>query len=188
MQVDFEKIRPNPFRDMERYPTDPKKIEALVTSIKETGFWDNIVAREQDGEIQQAYGHHRVQALKEYNELPGVKKITKVNFIIKKLDDETILKILAHENMREWGADLTVIHETVRATIKAFGDGRIELEPPPENTKASWRHAGQHCAPYTAPSVAKFLSWDVTQVRVSLQAIDLVDQGVLDQNDFCGIS
>ena len=35
---------------------------ALTSSIEKTGFWDNLVGRKMNGEIQIAYGHHRIEA------------------------------------------------------------------------------------------------------------------------------
>ena len=37
---------------------------ALTSSIEKTGFWDNLVGRKMNGEIQIAYGHHRIEALR----------------------------------------------------------------------------------------------------------------------------
>lgn len=42
-----------------------EKVNSLVKSIKQTGFWDNILARKNKaGKYEIAYGHHRLQALK----------------------------------------------------------------------------------------------------------------------------
>ena len=43
-------IRPNPFRQLDRYPLNQVKVDALRGSILTTGFWENIVARVRDGE------------------------------------------------------------------------------------------------------------------------------------------
>ena len=62
MKIEVSKLRSNPFRNLERLPLDPEKVEALVHSIKDTSFWDNLIGRETAGGVEIAYGHHRVAA------------------------------------------------------------------------------------------------------------------------------
>lgn len=45
MKIEVKNLRPNPFRKIKRYPINQEKLKALKTSIKETTFWDNILAR-----------------------------------------------------------------------------------------------------------------------------------------------
>ena len=53
-------IQPSPFRDLDRYPLRPDKIDARMESVRSTGFWQNIVARiREDGLPEIAHGHHR---------------------------------------------------------------------------------------------------------------------------------
>ena len=53
MKVTLQQLRPNPYRDLARYPIHREKIEALKSSIRSTGFWDNIVIRKaKDGAIK----------------------------------------------------------------------------------------------------------------------------------------
>jgi ParB-like chromosome segregation protein Spo0J len=68
----------------------------LVASIGQTGFWDNILARKKDDQIQIAYGHHRLAALRQC-----MKPNDTVDIPVKPLDDATMLKIMANENMDE---------------------------------------------------------------------------------------
>src|SRR5262249_22132091 len=59
-------VRNNPFRDAELNPLNEEKITALRTSIRETGFWNNVLARiGPDGKPQIAYGHHRIEAARQ---------------------------------------------------------------------------------------------------------------------------
>ena len=67
MAVAVKDLLPNPYRKIERYQLQPERLNALVRSIKDTSFWDNILARPNpDGSetYQIAYGHHRVEAVK----------------------------------------------------------------------------------------------------------------------------
>ena len=49
MKIKIKDLTPNPFRDSEHYPIDQEKVESLKRSINKTGFWDNILAREKNG-------------------------------------------------------------------------------------------------------------------------------------------
>jgi len=45
MQVYTKDLLPNPYRRMEKYHLQPERLNALVKSIRDTSFWDNILAR-----------------------------------------------------------------------------------------------------------------------------------------------
>jgi protein gp37 len=100
----------------------------LRKSIQSTkaGFWDNLLAREApDGKAEIAYGHHRLAALKAEYPLEH-----QADLIIKPLDNADMLKIMANENMEEWGSDVVAEHESIRAVVVAYAEGKIELEQP----------------------------------------------------------
>ena len=117
MKVKVEDLKPNPYRNMEKYPIDREKTESLKISINETTFWDNILARKVDGEIQIAYGHHRLLALQEL----GIKEI---DIPIKPIDNSNMIRIMANENMDQWGMNPSTTLETVRAT-RDYLDGEL---------------------------------------------------------------
>ena len=106
MRVLVENLVANPYRKIDRYPIRQDKVESLKSSINDTGFWDNILARDLNGEIQIAYGHHRLQAIREL----GIKE---VDIPVKDLDDRTMIKIMANENMENWETNTSVINETM---------------------------------------------------------------------------
>jgi len=132
MKVQIKDLHPNPYRDMEHYPIDQDKIQSLKDSIEQTGFWDNILAREINGVIQIAYGHHRLEALKQV-----MKPTDYVDIPVKKLDDATMIQIMANENMEQWEMRPGVINETVKvardflnaelAKYKSWEDARLTL-------------------------------------------------------------
>src|SRR5215470_9110530 len=122
MKFKLKNIKPNPFRHIEHYPIQKEKVAALRESIKSTNFWDNIVARQLNGTAEIAYGHHRLEALRaEYG--PN----HEVDFIIRDLDDATMIQVMARENMEEWGTSAWVEMETIRAVVEAFAEGKIKL-------------------------------------------------------------
>jgi len=136
MKVQIKDLKPNPFRDMENYPIDRGKVQALINSIDETGFWDNILARKNNSKMEIAYGHHRLVALQEYYKDEPDKV---VDVPVKKLNDEKMIKIMANENNESWGTSTKVIDETVRVTkkfleehteiaLKYFDKGSLQLK------------------------------------------------------------
>lgn len=56
-------IRPNRFRNLDRWPLEQEVLDKLKQSINETGFWNNLQAIENErGEIELRFGHHRLAA------------------------------------------------------------------------------------------------------------------------------
>jgi len=189
-------IEPNPFRNIDAYPIKRDKVEALKESIRETGFWNNVVAREaDDGTPQIAYGHHRLRALREVYDDDH-----EVELEVRDLSDEKMLQIMARENMEEFGTSAEIEMETVKAVVQAYGSGRISLRNPPKQVIA---RGDARVAPsftstssldeveksYTAASIADFLGWvsgngkPQDKVHNSLNALELIERGVLDRED-----
>jgi ParB-like chromosome segregation protein Spo0J len=138
MKVKVKELKANPFRDLENYPFNMEKIEKLKKSIEQTGFWDNILARQVNGQIQIAYGHHRLKALQEVYSPDYMVEVP-----IKDLSDELMLKIMANENMEEWQSSVAVIDETVRA-VRGFLSRGTQI---------------------SANQIANFLSWPLTRIN-----------------------
>jgi hypothetical protein len=203
-QYAIKDIKANPFRHIERYPIHREKVAKLRASIQQTDFWDNIVARSRDGKAEIAYGHHRLVALKEeYG--PN----HKVDLIIKKLPDETMIQMMAQENMQEWESDAAVIHETIRAVVEAYGKGLIKLRPVNPKTDTGVNKGVIRYAPsfipdragsdgdraYTAQTIGEFLGWlrgaerkADSKVYASLTALQFIEEGLLKDSDFDGLT
>ena len=73
-----------------------------------------IIRRSQ---VQIAYGLHRLTALKEL-------KIQTIEIPIKSLDDSTMIKIMANENLEDWRLKPSVYNETV-LSAKKFLDAKL---------------------------------------------------------------
>lgn len=197
MKFKLKDVHSNPFRDMDRYPIHPQKIEQLKKSIASTSFWDNVVARKREGGgIEIAYGHHRLVALRAlYN------PETEFDWIVRDLDDKEMLKIMAHENLDEWGHDSGIERETVRAVVKAFAEDRIFLPKPPKDTSSDkLRHAPNFCfgvrssdshdRPYTADTIVGFLggTMSIDTVKYTLRALCLIEEGHIKEEQLKGLS
>ena len=200
VQIAVGDLVANPFRHIDRYPIRREKVEALKSSLETTGFWGNIVARQQNGTTEIAYGHHRLVALKEYY---GNEEL--VEIIVRDLSDEDMLQIMARENMEEWGTSAWVEHETVRAVVEAYAQGLIDLpHPSPSTPKRSIRHAPSFTSggvplpagerPYTADILASFLGWTQSngkaqnKVLNALSALQFIEEGILSEADFVGLT
>ena len=207
MKVALKDVHPNPFRDTNNYPIKPQKILQLKASIQSTEFWENVVARKRaDGGIEIAYGHHRLTALREM-----YSPETEFNWIVKDLSDADMIKIMAMENMEEWGHDASIELETVRAVVLAYAEGKIGLSSPSKKTSdhqlryapgfcfenqvvAGCAHRGRahrdKSHPYTAMTVQMFLgdTMSTPKVQSALQALCMVERGFLKYEDLSGLS
>lgn len=168
MKVKVKDLKPNPFRDVNNYPMNEEKVRMLAESIKQTGFWDNILARKQNGGFQIAYGHHRLAAVREV-----FKPTDEVDIPVKELSDALMIKIMANENMDDWKATPQVIDETVRVT-KRF------LEEHPEEVKKV-TPTGATPGIIGGVTICKFLGWNKTRVRYSLERLGLIEDGIIDE-------
>ena len=191
MTFRIDAIQPNPYRNMDHYPIRPEKVEALVESLRVTGFWDNVVARlNDDGNPEIAYGHHRLAALRE-----AYSPDHEVSLIIKPLSDDDMAQIMARENMDEWGSNAMVEQETVKAILDGYARGELNLPaPPPKSSQTRMVGAGND-HPYTAETLAEYAGWytvngkpNVGKVKVALRGLDLIDNGLASEDDFAGLS
>ena len=205
MKFKLKDVHPNPFRDMARYPIHAQKIAQLKKSIETTDFWDNIVARKApNGKgIEIAYGHHRLTALREM--FPGTKEF---DFIVRDLTDTDMLKIMAHENLDDWGHDSGIERETVRAVVTAFAEDRVALAKPNKDTPTTAiRYAPSFCFmnqqvagrsreprershPYIADTIGAFLGGTMSNdtIKFTLQALCLIENGYLQESQLQGLS
>lgn len=139
------------------------------------------------------------------NKIHGEHSEKEVSIIIETLDDTKMLKMMANENMEQWGRDFSVQMETVRAVVEAYGDGKIELPAPAP--KATHVRIAPHfkklsiggpmdkaAKPYTAKSVAQFLGWTQPsgqpndKTKCALGALELIEESILKDDDFRGLS
>lgn len=157
-------IQPNPFRNIDRYPIDPAKVDRLKASINQTTFWDNLIARiGPDGRPQIAYGHHRLVALRDLYPPDHT-----VSLIVRGLDDASMLRIMANENMEEWRTAAAVVKETVRATR----DYLRSIWTP--ESKSSNAETGDGREEITA-----FLGWPERRVKDALSLLNAEEAGEL---------
>jgi len=205
MKYQLKDVRPNPFRRSEKYPILKEKVEELVESIQTTGFWENIVGREVDGKLQVAYGHHRLEALKKVYPMTQ-----EFDWRVRKLSDGTMVQMMARENSEAYKQNADVLLESIRATVQALAEGKIEfgnesgqIEAPAKNNTQAFRYApnftvGNRAAAreaavaYCAETLGKFLGIPITggnsRIKIALNALELIEGGYLPENLTRGIT
>jgi hypothetical protein len=127
VKLKLKDIRPNPFRDLVKYPIPRAKIDFFISSYKATTFWENIVVRKNGKEWQLAFGHARYAALVE---MFGGKK--KFDFRVRQLTDGQMVRCMFDENADMYGGHVQPFLQSVRAAIKAYAGGRITTKEMPQ--------------------------------------------------------
>lgn len=168
MKVKVKDVSPNPYRNIEHYPLNKDKIIALTQSIEKTGFWDNLVAREVNGKIEIAYGHHRIEALRLAE---GFGYDFEFELPIKEIDNGTMIQIMANENMQEWSHSIGVIDETVKVA-KKFLENDTDFFRKKSTIAKSKGFA-------TSNDISDFLGWNQSKVSQSLKRLNLIEEGTI---------
>ena len=169
VKIKLSDVKPNPNRDLAFNPYNEEKIAALMASIGETGFWTNVIVREQGNSYEQAYGHHRIESARRCG-------ITEADFVVRELDENMMLKMMELENQEDYRYCPLSLLESVKAVVKALAEGRITLsckveEGAPQAAVAAdayLRYAPsfmpgirppkvEGCFPYSTTDVARFL-------------------------------
>lgn len=201
MILKFKDVLPNPNRDLVRNPLDENKVNELVDSINETGFWDNVVVRlRPDKKAECAYGHTRIAA--------AIKAgLIEANFIVKDFDDEMMIKVMGRENSDTYKYSILALLEKVRAVVMGLAEGRVKpfaistdtnasvicyapsfVPATPEESPASKLLAGR----YTAIHVAQFLGAAIkdgskfvpdNNIKAALGALRLIQIGQMKESE-----
>ena len=180
MKITLGQLRPNPFRDLARYPIHREKVEALKASIRATAFWDNVLVRRHPKEwtaanpvYEVAYGHHRIEALKELQREDLIDADFYMNLPVRELDDARMIQIMANENVSEFAVSSDIIDDTISAARAYIS----------RTTKTG-------LTDITASDVAQFLggAWNEDKVQISLQRLSLFDRGTITREQLKGLS
>lgn len=121
VNIKLSDIESNPNRDLKFNPLNPDKVNALVSSILETGFWSNVILRPhpyKEGKYQLSYGHHRLAAAIQAG-------IIEAEFVVRELSEDMMLKIMELENSEDYRYSPLSLLESCKAVVLALADGRI---------------------------------------------------------------
>ncbi len=175
MKIKVSQLKPNPFRDMKRYPIDEEKVSQLAKSMQDTTFWDNILARPaENGFYEIAYGHHRLFALKK------VMPKGTVDIPVRPLKDDEMLRIMANENAEDWGSSTATDYETIR-TVREFLRKNPTVWADQLSKRQLIKKVGTDKGPGAA-AISKFLGgvWSKSKVDHVLRIIVQVEKGKVD--------
>lgn len=183
MKILLKDIHANPYRDFDRNPLIPERTQQLIDSINATEFWDNIVVRPAvyGKGYELAYGHHRLEAAKLAK--PNGKKITHVDIPVKDLSDAVMVKMMADENLMQWGRSPAATLEAVQAARDLIEYGIENAETieefagytgiPSNATPASWaklKNSGEAGCKLIGQVLGQ--SWSPTVINESLKVIN----------------
>lgn len=109
--VAIAQVCPNPYRDLVTYPWIEPKIEALMRSIKEVGFWEGVIARKTGDKFEIAFGHHRIEAARRL-------KLTSIPLVVRSISDKEMLQFMGRENGEDYHTDFLVMLATWESAIR----------------------------------------------------------------------
>jgi hypothetical protein len=109
--VPISKIEINPYRKLHAYPYNETKLAVLQASINDLGLWEGVIAREQAGKFELAFGHHRVEAARRV-------KLKEIPLVVRSLTDQQMLQFMGRENMEDYRADFLISLETWEAGMQ----------------------------------------------------------------------
>lgn len=204
MKLKLCDLKANPFRHLARYPLDERKIEALMGSINQTTFWDNLMARPAtNGQYEIAYGHNRLEALRRL-------KVKEIDIPVRDLSDDDMVRIMANENMEEWSHSSKIEQETIRTVVEGFAASKLHLPVPAKHCDTNKLRFAPSFAmgeakgsspklPYTVETICQYLngkptpkdpeerakmSWKFYKVEAALNALEMITSEVADESVF----
>jgi ParB-like chromosome segregation protein Spo0J len=173
INVKLKNILPNTNRILEIYPINEKKVQALVDSIKATGFWGNIVCRRKGEEkVAIAYGHHRLEALKQVFQDPE----KEIPSTIQELSNIDMMKIMSRENAEEYNCSIAATDNAVQAALRI-------LKADPEEVRKALTSDGSEVKRVRigAPAIAKITGKSEGTVERSLERLGWIERGEIDR-------
>lgn len=209
MKVALTNLQPNPYRDMDKYPIDERKVAALVESVRQTDFWDNLLARPAgnvlnvngeeltgpalaeylktidtaDFTVELAYGHHRWVAVDRVG-------FEEIDIPVKVIEDEIMLQIMANENKGDWASNMSVILETVRQVRNTLHSQAAKFDKFEDyldrysffTTQKEW-NAAQKVENIGYRTIHKFLgeTWSENDIKAASATLGAIDDGVFEQ-------
>jgi len=127
VKLKLRDIKPNPFRNLVRYPIPREKIDFFLRSYDRITFLENIVVRKSGKEWQMAFGHARYAAL---SEMYGPDK--QFDFKAREFTDAQMIRCMADENVDMDSGRVQSFLESVRAVVQAYAAGRITKKEMPQ--------------------------------------------------------
>ena len=156
LMVPTSDIVANRYRNIKHYKISEEKIEKLIQSYENSGFWDGSIQARQcpdrPGKYEICFGHHRVEAAKR-------QKIGALGLVVGKRSNEDMLRMMHDENAEVFKHDALIAVHDIGAVIEAYGRGEIELPPIDPKDRSTIFALPSGNAKYNLASIATFLRW-----------------------------
>ena len=172
-RIKLSSIDPNPLRRLCSYPYNEEKIEALRRSIADVGLWEGVIGRREGNRVQIAFGHHRIEAARR-----ELGKNADVSIILRKIDDETMLKLLGRENLEEYSAEFLVMLEAWESATAFLHRGAGKVEAIDIATILGWTRPGETKSGFRLANVADACN----------HASKLIEEGHLSRDQLASLS
>jgi hypothetical protein len=163
MKLKLRDIKPNPFRNLVRYPIPREKIDFFLRSYDRITFLENIVVRKSGKIWQMAFGHARYAALLEM--YGGDKEF---DFRARTFTDAQMIRCLADENVDMASGRVQSFLESVRAVVQAYAAGRITKEMPQPKIPRDTRFAPSFLIGVPKSGTAKTFPYNVQTLATFL--------------------
>ncbi len=151
--VKLSSIYANPYRNL--ISLNQTKVEALCRSIRDTGFWGpTIFVREREGRYEQAFGHHRIAALRQLSVDGAMVTVT-----VADMTDRQMIEYMGRENMEDYATNFRVLLDTLLAERGGVKKGK-QIQP----VTKSGQHGGQILQDI---EIASLLGWTRERPRKS---------------------
>ncbi len=187
-EIKLSDLIPNPYRNLEHDPIDPKRVENHVTSITGTSkkgkLWQPLNARKspnQPGKYEIVFGHHRVEALRQIHGPDH-----EIDVILEDLADTEMLKRMATENDPIWNHGFRHVDGVVDKIKKSLEteDGKVDKEILKKflHEESEYFRRG-HRIRLGASLIHACLSkrWPLHVVTQSLERLNLLKEGAVDR-------
>jgi hypothetical protein len=115
--VPISLIDSNRHRDLKTYPWIERKVEQLMYSITDVGFWAGAIARPHSKRYELAFGHHRLEAAERL-------KLKTIPLIIAALTDQQMLQYMGRENGEDYSTDFLIMLNTWEGAVKFLANSR----------------------------------------------------------------
>jgi ParB family chromosome partitioning protein len=116
--VNLERIKPNPFQPRENF--DQKKLEELISSIKEKGVLQPVIVRHKDVDYELIAGERRLRAAKALG-------MEEVPVIVKDVSDVDVLELSLIENIQREGLNPIEEAKAFKRLTDEFGFSQEEV-------------------------------------------------------------
>ena len=114
MMINLDKVKYNPYRDLKLDPINQSTVDKMVASITDLGFWGGLAVRKVGDSYELAFGHHRLEALRQIGE-------AKADLNIVGYDEDQMVRAMVVENATQRGNEGGATLDSVAGIVRRIG-------------------------------------------------------------------